>query len=120
MSLTEDQITPGATYTVHFEYGQLSAKRFKDAVDYVKSAGGEYDVATKTWTVVIGEAGDEVTVRCTSCKDGGRDGAYAFRRDEDGLCHKCHGTQEITYRPDPPNIGQLRTTVRYHAIVERI
>lgn len=63
MSLTADQITPGATYAVRFEYG-LSGKRFRDAVKLVKeindyaTSTSSFDTASKTWTVTLGADAD--------------------------------------------------------------
>ena len=86
-AITEDQITPGAAYTVRFDHG-LSAKRFRDAVALVKGINGKrdsyyydpshpdatrsgyvantdaevstakYDPASRTWTVPIAAPGD--------------------------------------------------------------
>lgn len=50
---------PGAAYTVRFEYGQLSAKRFKDAVKLVKEIDGyqgttsQFDTDARAWTVTL-------------------------------------------------------------------
>ena len=61
MSLTEDQITAPGTYAVRFEYGELSSKRFRDAVNLVKGIGklddttAAYDGDSKTWTVTLPE-----------------------------------------------------------------
>jgi len=120
MALTEDEITAPGTYILRFDGPRLSGKRFRDAVDYAKSANAKYDPDAKTWTVTYGEPGEERTTRCSSCKNGGKDGAYAHRRDEDGLCSQCHGEGEITWRPDPDGIAQLRIVARaYGGIVER-
>lgn len=60
--MTDTDITPGATYTVRFEHGKLSAKRFRDAVALVKGikeyegSTAEYDAATRTWTVTLDPA----------------------------------------------------------------
>lgn len=57
--MTDTDITPGATYTVHFRFGKLSPKRFRDAVALVKGIGeyegssAEFDAITKTWTVIL-------------------------------------------------------------------
>lgn len=59
MALTRDEITAGGTYTVRFAYGQLSPKRFRDAVNYVRGiksyegSTSSYDAATRTWTVTL-------------------------------------------------------------------
>lgn len=57
--MTATDITAGATYTVHFEHGKLSHKRFNDAVALVRGIGryegssADYDTATRTWTVTL-------------------------------------------------------------------
>lgn len=118
--LTEDQITAPGTYTLRFAGPRLSDKRFRDAVEYAKSANAVYDPATRTWTATYGEPGPEQSGACTYCRNGGRDGAYASRRDENGLCARCHGTATVTWRREPEGIAQLRTVARaYGGIVER-
>ncbi len=64
MSLTKDQITPGATYSVRYTYGQLSRKRFSDAVADLKKVNrlqgcsATYDSSSKSWTVTLGDTED--------------------------------------------------------------
>lgn len=59
MALTREEITAGAAYTVRFEYGSLSPKRFRDAVKLVKTlnqrpgTASRYDSASKTWRVEL-------------------------------------------------------------------
>ena len=59
MALTREEIIAGAAYTVRFEYGSLSAKRFRDAVKLVKElnkkegTSSRYDADAKTWHVEL-------------------------------------------------------------------
>jgi hypothetical protein len=64
MSLTREQITAGATYTVRLEVGELSHKRFADAKALVKRIGeredhaARYNAGARAWTVTL--PGDSV------------------------------------------------------------
>lgn len=59
MSLTREQITAGATYTVRILESELSHKRFGDAVKLVKGIGerpettATYHGASKSWVVTL-------------------------------------------------------------------
>lgn len=59
MSLTRDEITAGAAYTVRLDSKQLSPKRFGDAVKLVKGLNDRpettaaYNGQTHAWTVTL-------------------------------------------------------------------
>jgi hypothetical protein len=67
------------TYKVRFA-GQLSGKRFQDALKLVKDAGGTYDEATRTWTVVAGDT-TTTTRTCSLCMGTGHPVLNAASRD---------------------------------------
>jgi hypothetical protein len=111
------------TYKVRFA-GQLSSKRFADAVQLVKDAGGRYDEPAKTWTVITETPATEER-SCGDCGGTGHmvlnavhpDGVecpgdckqFGAHKHSKGTCPGCKGTGSRTSTRMTREYQKLRT-----------